>query len=68
MLRVSQIENDGCDVYSEETDEIIFTVWRADNESDSNLQVRTGNIASCINEEIRRARNSAKKKRTELII
>lgn len=57
MLRTSDVKDDACDVIEERTKEIIFTVWRADGEPDKALLIRAGNIAKCINDEIRKHRN-----------
>lgn len=54
MLRTSEVKDDACDVIDEGTKEIIFTVWRADGEPDKALQIRAGNIAKCVNDEIRK--------------
>jgi hypothetical protein len=54
MLRTKEIKEDGCDVVDEKSQEVIFTVWRADGEPDHALLVRSGNIAKCVNDEIRK--------------
>lgn len=56
MLRTEQVKDDACDVIDEQSGEIILTVWRADNEKDTALLVRAGNISKCINDEIKRLR------------
>lgn len=54
MLRTEAVKDDASDVIDQDSQEIIFTVWRADGESDKNLLERAGNIAKCINDEIRK--------------
>lgn len=57
MLRTSEVKDDACDVIEEKSQEIIFTVWRADGEPDKALQIRAGNIARCVNDEIKKHRD-----------
>lgn len=57
MLRTSDVKDDACDVIDEKTQEIIFSVWRADGEPDKALLIRAGNIAKCVNDEIRNNRH-----------
>jgi len=65
MLRTNEIKDDACDVSDEHSKEIIFTVWRADGEPDKALMIRAGNIAKCINDEIRKHKEIAPFKKDE---
>lgn len=59
MLRTDDVKDDAVDVFIETPEnpkEIIFTVWRADGENDKALLARAGNIAKCVNDEIKRKR------------
>jgi hypothetical protein len=57
MLRVEPVRDDASNVIDEQSGEVIFTVWRADGEKDNALLIRSGCIAKCINDEIRRSSN-----------
>lgn len=56
MLRTDKVTDDGVDLIDEQSREVIVTVWRADGEKDEQLTIRAGNIARCVNDEIRRNR------------
>lgn len=56
MLRTKDIDEDGCDVVDEKSQAVILTVWRANKEPNYLLLARAGNIAKCINDEMRNKR------------
>lgn len=56
MLRADEVSDNAVDIYDFPSREVIMTVWRAAEETDTMLLIRSRNIAYCINEEIRKRR------------